>query len=268
MTAHLTSFIADVEKNRKVLNALNGTQVFSEKTRGTLRALAERYFSEIRPTLVDHSEEQVHVSAVNAAMQKLIEQCHKRGMAGTYADLLRTAKKHLIQLDSKQISNQLASGSDEQTKTPADVRIITTLRALVPSAALSYEQALLDLAAPERLSWRGPATDLREALRETLDHLAPDNEVKAAPGYKDEPDARGPTMKQKVRHILKNREISRSLSATTEDATKSVDEAIGTFVRSVYTRSSISTHTPTNKDEVLRVLDLVRVVLRELLEVR
>ena len=74
-------------------------------------------------------------------------------------------------------------------------------------------------------------------------------------GYKDEPDARGPTMKQKVRFILRNRGISKAISATTEDATRSIDEAIGIFVRSVYTRSSVSTHTPTSKDEVLRVLD-------------
>lgn len=268
MPAHVTDFISDVEKSRKSLNSFNGSQVFSEKTRGSLRALAERYFSEIRPTLIDETSDQVHITAINAAMQRLIELCHRRGMASSYIELLRTAKKHLIQLDSKLISNLPTGNSEAQEKTPADVRIITTLRALVPSAALSYEQALIDLASPERLSWRGPATDLREALRETLDHLAPDSEVKAAPGYKDEPDARGPTMKQKVRFILKNREASRSIAATTEDATKSVDEAIGNFVRSVYTRSSVSTHTPTNKDEVLRVLDLVRVVLRELLEVR
>lgn len=49
---------------------------------------------------------------------------------------------------------------------------------------MAYQQALLDLATPDRLSWRGPATDLREALRETLDVLAPDDEAKAMPGFK------------------------------------------------------------------------------------
>ena len=268
MAAHVTDFIADIERNRRSLNSIKGTQIFSEKVRGALRALAERYFTEIRPVLIDQSEGQVQIAAVNAAMQKLIELCHKRGMASSYIELLRVAKKHLIQLDSNLISNPAPSSAERPGKAPEDNRIIMTLRALVPSAALSYEQALIDLSSSERLSWRGLATDLREALRETLDHLAPDQEVKAAPGYKDEPDARGPTMKQKVRFILKNREISKALAATTEDATRSVDEAIGTFVRSVYTRSSVSTHTPTNKDEVSRVLDLVRVVLRELLEVR
>lgn len=268
MSAHVTSFISELEKQRRALNALNGGQVHSAKTRGALRALAERYFAEIRPTLVDPTEDKSHINAVNTAMQNLVELCHKRGMAASYVDLLRKAKGHLIHLDSTLISAPPLGSGEQKEKTPADVRIITTLRALVPSAALSYEQALQDLAQPERLSWRGPATDLREALRETLDRLAPDDEVKAVPGYKDEPDARGPTMKQKVRFILRNRQTSKALAATTEDATKSVEEAIGSFVRSVYTRSSVSTHTPTEKNEVLRVLDLVRVVLCELLEVR
>jgi hypothetical protein len=120
----------------------------------------------------------------------------------------------------------------------------------------------------ERLSWRGPAADLREALRETLDYLAPDSEVESSVGYKQEPNVQGPTMKQKVRFILKNRGLSKALSSPAESATASVDEALGTFVRSVYARSSVSTHTPTDRMEVQRVLDLVRVVLAELLEAR
>ncbi len=266
MATHVTSFISEVEKQRKALNTLNGGQVHSAKIRSALRGMAERYFSDIRPTLVDPSEDEGHIAAVNSAMQSLVHASYKRGMAATYIELLRTAKGHLIQLDSALLFARPQQNQYE--KTALDVRIITTLRALVPSAALSYEQALQDLGQPERLSWRGPAADLREALRETLDRLAPDDEVKAMPGYKDEPDARGPTMKQKVRFILRNRQVSKALTATTEDATRAVDESIGAFVRSVYTRSSISTHTPTEKSEVSRVLDLVRVVLSELLEVR
>lgn len=268
MSAHVTSFIAEIEKHRKILKALNGGQVHATKIRAALRALAERYFSEIRPTLIDSSEDSSHISAVNSAMQQLVEMCHKRGMATSYIELLRKAKGHLIQLDSTLISSNPQQHNQGQEKTPVDVRIITTLRALLPSAAMSYEQALQDLSQPERLSWRGPATDLREALRETLDRLAPDMEVKSMPGYKEEPDARGPTMKQKVRFILRSRQASSTSVATTEDATKSIDETMGSFVRSVYTRSSASAHTPTDKNEVLRVLDLVRVVLSELLEVR
>jgi hypothetical protein len=127
---------------------------------------------------------------------------------------------------------------------------------------------MLDLRAAERLSWRGPATDLREALRETLDHLAPDDDVTSAPGFKLEKDANGPTMKQKVRHILRSRGVGKSEFQTPEAATQAVDEIVGTFVRGVYTRSSVSTHTPTDRAEILRIRDWVRVAFCELLAIR
>ena len=74
-------------------------------------------------------------------------------------------------------------------------------------------------------------------------------------------------MKQKVRFVLKNRGASKAVSGPAESAIDGVEESLGTFIRSVYTRSNVSTHTPTDKAEVLRVRDLVRVVLSELLEV-
>jgi len=75
-------------------------------------------------------------------------------------------------------------------------------------------------------------------------------------------------MRQKVRYVLSKRGTGRSTGETTERAAEAVEEALGLFVRSVYTRSSTSTHTPTKKDEVVRIRDLVRVCLRELLELR
>ena len=149
-----------------------------------------------------------------------------------------------------------------------DKRILDTLIQLAPSAALSYEQALLDIGNDSRLSWRGPATDLREALRETLDQLAPDKQVAAQPGFRLEKDCSGPTMKQKVRFVLARRGRPKSAMEAPEQAAVAVEEAVGAFVRSVYTRSSVSTHTPTDKDEILRVRDWVRVALCELLEAR
>jgi hypothetical protein len=101
-----------------------------------------------------------------------------------------------------------------------------------------------------------------------LDHLAPDTEVVEMPGYRQEPDAKGPTMKQKVRFVLRSRGTPKAAAATAETATDAVEAALGTFVRSVYTRSSVSTHTPTDRGEVARVADLVRVVLCEMLEIR
>ena len=44
-----------------------------------------------------------------------------------------------------------------------------------------------------------------------------------------------------------------------------VDEMVSGITRSVYSRSSVSTHTPTNRDEVVRLHVWVRLTLCELL---
>ena len=70
-------------------------------------------------------------------------------------------------------------------------------------------------------------------------------------------------MKQKVRFIMRKRGTPRSAAESPEAAAQAVDEIVGTFVRSVYRRSSVSTHTPTDRNEVLRIRDWVRVALCE-----
>lgn len=265
MPSVVSPLLVALDRERKALAKVSGAQLWSAAVRDSLRALVESYFNEVRPKLLGKSREGVDLEPVDASMQQLLSLCHKRGSVQKYRGLLKDVKGHLVHVDGQLISTA-ATGHSGATE--VDVRILATLNALVPSAALSYEQALRDLQQATRLSWRGQATDLREALRETLDHLAPDVDVESAAGYKAEPDARGPTMKQKVRFILRSRGVSKGTAAPAENAADAIEEAIGAFVRSVYTRSSVSTHTPTNKAEVLRVLDLVRVVLSELLEVR
>ena len=265
MSQTLRNYIQEVEKARKDLNRVNG-QLHSQTHRDELRLLVERYFNEVRPSLVSNQEQDQAIKVIDDLMQELLVICHKRSMAKRYQEILTSAKKSLISLDSQNVATAGQTAGNKGMDL-VDTQIIETLQDIVPSAALSYEQATSDIQSEKRLSWRGPATDFREALRETLDHLAPDKDVKAMPGYKQDAGADGPTMKQKVRYLLRNRGASKAVSGTAEEAADAVEEAVGSFVRSVYTRSSVSTHTPTEKAEVLRVRDLVRVVLCELLEI-
>jgi len=101
-----------------------------------------------------------------------------------------------------------------------------------------------------------------------LDHLAPDTDVMDEPGFKLEKDLSLPTMKQKVRFILRKRGLGRTAMQSTETATQAVEEIVGTFIRNVYSRSSVSTHTPTDRNEILRIRDWVKIALCELLEIR
>ncbi|MCF7982345.1 MAG: hypothetical protein K9K86_10195 [Pseudomonadales bacterium] len=51
------------------------------------------------------------------------------------------------------------------------------------------------------------------------------------------------------------------------DTVQVIEERVGALARSVYTRSSISTHVGTTKQEVQQVKAYVDVVLSELLEI-
>lgn len=266
MPTSVPDYVRGLEQARKGLNNVNSTQLNSQSRRDSLRTLVEKYFDEIRPCLMGASEQDKDVAKVDNIMQELLILCHKRGLVKRYQALLSAARKGLIVLDALLVSTPVVVNSS-QSINDVDLLIIQTLNQIVPSAALSYQQALLDLRSDQRFSWRGPATDLRESLRETLDHLAPDKDVIDMPGYKQSADTNGPTMKQKVRFILKSRGYTKALSTTAETATESVESAVSSFVRSVYTRSSVSTHTPTEKAEVTRIRNFVRVVLCELLEI-
>lgn len=152
-----------------------------------------------------------------------------------------------------------------EAHTEEDEQIIGKLDALKPSAALSYKQAVQDLRDDRRFSFRGPALELREALREVLDHLAPDSEVTAAPGYVQEEGRTGPTMKQKVRFIMKKRG-KQPLSEAPEQAVSAFEEAIATLARAVYQRSSKATHVSSERQTVAQLRRYVVAILHDIID--
>lgn len=251
----------------RALALVRGTQVASGPISEQTRAVVDEYFRSVRPGLAGEPSISDLLGDLDGNMHALLDYSHKHPTTKRYRELGKRGAAILLDIEKRLLLLETRAQQPPRVE-PVDSRIVETLTQLVPSAALSYQQALMDLAANERLSWRGPATDLREALRETLDHLAPDAEVAAQPGYKQEKDTNGPTMRQKARLVLSRRGLPRTAIDAPEKAVVALDEAVSGFVRSVYGRSSISTHTPTDKNEVLRVRDLVRVVLCELLEIR
>jgi hypothetical protein len=100
-----------------------------------------------------------------------------------------------------------------------------------------------------------------------LDHLAPDKEVITQQGFKLEEGQKKPTMKQKARFILRARGQSSTGARVPEDAISTVEERFAGLARSVYERSSISSHVTTSKSEVSQIKMYVDTVLAELLEI-
>jgi hypothetical protein len=124
----------------------------------------------------------------------------------------------------------------------------------------------VDLDDPKRVSFRGPAAELREALREVLDHLAPDDAVTAQPGFRFDRDRTKPTMRQKVAFILKARGRGRSASGAPEDAAEIVERGLGDLTRSVYTLGALATHVSAGRREVIQLKRYLEAVLMDILE--
>jgi hypothetical protein len=264
MLESIREFQAAVVTLEKTLSKVRTPTLTRQDLLNTVRSLVDGYFRAIREAAVGLGIPESALASVDADMQMLLDSTHRRTRISVYKNLLKSAKKGLVDVEKRTL---MSGPLKHAPMNSVDVQILQTLRQLVPSAALSYEQGIADLAGPERSSWRGPATDLREALREALDKLAPDKEVQSQTGFRFEANRTEPTMKQKVRFVLRQRGRSSSAVESSEASVEAVEAALATFVRSTYRRSNVSTHTPTNRSEVLRVRDFVRISLCELLEI-
>jgi hypothetical protein len=230
--------------------------------RGETRAVAQQWFRQARPVLQDVLMDD-QLAVLNSGLQSLLELSERPNLRSSYKRQIKLLRKLMPKVSSY---IEINSGVDKVVEnTTEDARLIKTLEGLVPSAALSYRQAIIDLADDRRVSFRGPALELREALRGTLDHLAPDEDVMGEEGFKLEKDVRGPTMKQKVRFIMKARGQRRAATAPEQTAT-TIEEMVGTLTRSVYTIASIATHVGSERKSVIQIRRYVVAVLHDILE--
>ena len=145
-------------------------------------------------------------------------------------------------------------------------RIIAALEERVPNGAACYRQALRDLADIERISFRGVANELRAAVWEVLQRLAPDAEVMAVEGFELEQGRTAPTQKQKARFILGSR-LSDTAREPPEATLCLIEEYVARLTRGVYSRSSASIHVEAERGEVQQIKMYVDPLLAELLQI-
>jgi hypothetical protein len=259
-----SSVSAHINRNRSV--HINSTQLRAE-----IAQIAQRYLRLARPLLIEtHLIDQAAI--LDDAFTALLRLSDGRNLVSSYQRQLRKIRRAIpsvtagLAIAGKRQTNVRHSG-DEQ-------KLLNTLGALVATAAISYRQALTDLSDNARVSFRGPALELREAMREVLDHMAPDKEVMSAEGYKPERDEHGkdrttPTIRQKVRFILQQRAegTGKAALATAENSARAIDGLVADVTRSVYQLSNVATHVASEKAQVLRLKRYVEAVLHDLLEI-
>ena len=251
------------------------TNVNRAVDREATRHLVKEYFQVLQPQLTALGFPVELVRDIDAPAQRLVVLASGVNVRSSYKKALKAMRKGRVAAEAELLLRTAVP--NPAAVTPAitsttEGQILKTLQALVPTAALSYEQGLLDLKGPPRVSYRGSATELREALRETLDHLAPDDEVKKQANYKPEKDEHGkertkPTMRQKALFILKNRGSGSHAQDTSKAAITCVEEASATMARSVYSLGSSGTHAATEKQAAQNMKGYVDAVLADLLQV-
>ncbi|SRR5216684_3387955 len=238
--------------------------VNSSMLRSEAKSVAQQYFRRTRPALVPMGMED-QLAELDVPFQNLIQLSEGRNAASSYRKQIKRVRKTIPRVTGQLETKLGADPTDAVTQTEAEAKIISMLAGLLPSAGLSYQQAIVDLSDSSRLSFRGPAVELRETLREVLDHLAPDDDVMKADAFKLEKDRTKPTMKQKVRFILRARGQSKATTAVPEDMTTNVESVIGDLTRSVYNLGSIATHVAGEREAVVRLKRYVEVVLHDIL---
>lgn len=247
------------------LGRVSTVNVNSKDIREQTAALAQDYFQSVRPLLTQTRQDEL-IAQIDDSFQHLLQLSHGLNAANSYRKYTKRLRKLAPRLMGALVMTQAGQVPVEQTSAD-DTRILQTLADMVPSAAASYRQALFDLTDEGRVSFRGPAVELRESLREVLDHLAPDKEVMAVDGFKLEPERTKPTMKQKVRFILKARGRSKSESTVPENTANAIDGMIADLARSVYDKSSVAAHVATTRKNVGQVKRYVGALLHDILEI-
>jgi Predicted pPIWI-associating nuclease len=267
-----SSLVSDLDTLRKKINAHSAATVGRQATRVEAKSVVQQYFRSTRGHLTSIGFTDSELSPLDEEMQELLRLANAVSQKSAYGKVLRDAKKLLAQIELNRemrlgLSNS-APGRLAGRDAPSQVEraILSTLSALVPGAALGYEQALRDIQDGERLSYRGVASELRETVREVLDRLAPDKDLVTA-GVKVEQGHSGFTQKQKVRHILRSRGVTENARKAPEDSIRLIEELTASLARSVYVRGSISTHVSSPRAEVQQLKLYVDGILAELLEI-
>ncbi len=265
---HLTEMRETTKQIKDQLSCSTAKQVRSAAIQNACRDFVTKYYGQARPVFSLQGLDDESLGGLDNWMQDLLVLTQKASLRTSYVNTIKATEREINGLEVALLTSSSVSQQPRSGVADGKERLIAqTLGGLVETAGCSYEQACIDLRDESRISYRGVAAELRESLREILDHLAPDKDVKSQTNFKLEKDRSRPTMQQKVRFILKSRGFNKSQSAAPEDAVSIVDERVGALARSVYTRSSLSTHVGTSKTEVQQIKAYVDVVLSELLEI-
>ncbi|MGH8825142.1 MAG: hypothetical protein ACRDVN_11765 [Jiangellaceae bacterium] len=145
-----------------------------------------------------------------------------------------------------------------------DADILARLRRHSPPLADSLEQALTDLNDHTRLSYVGPAGEVREVMRATVQMFAPDDEVQKQPWYKGiaQGGKRNPSQAERIRYAVQQQGGAKNQA---KGSAELIDELVAQIGRQTYSMGSSALHAGTLQGKVRKLTGWVFAILDEVL---
>jgi Predicted pPIWI-associating nuclease len=145
-----------------------------------------------------------------------------------------------------------------------DAQILARLQRQSASLADSLEQALRDLNDHTRLSYVGPAGEVREVMRAAVQLAAPDDEIRKQAWYKgiEQGGKRNPSQAERIRYAVQQRGGDREQVKGIDEL---VDQLVAQIGRQTYSTSSSAFHSGTLQAKVRKLTGWVFAVLDEIL---
>lgn len=265
-----SDFITVLERLRARLNARHNRQIAGPAERKNLQAVVGAWFSEYRPAFVEIVGEENYILSMDEEMHTLLKLAVESSARRTVLRCIGSSMDHFKQNLLLPVSRAYWSRAPERSPAGRDEHVLRRLQQLDPELAESYEQAVIDIEDPHRISYRGPAAELREVLTGVLHKLAPNADVQATEWYRaarrsGERTEPTPTRAERTKYILRNRKTGSAVTESAESYTTVVEQRLGDVVSATYRRGSAATHGGTERSELLNLLPYMNALLGELL---
>jgi len=251
----------------------NHRTISSLTERNSIRSVVGAWFQQYRPSFLEMLGEEDPLLPTDSSMQELLRLASTDCSRRVVIRHIREVHTHFTESLLVPLSSAYWSRAPQRTPAGRDEEVVLRLRQLDTLLADSYEQAIVDLENTRRLSYRGPAAELREVLTGILHILAPTTQVQATDWYKEsrrtgERKEPTPTRAERTKYILRSRAEGSALTEAAESFMTSVEERLASVVVATYARGSAATHVGTEREEVLQQLQYINALLRELLPPR
>lgn len=235
-----------------------------------IESVVAAWYSQYKKPFAQMLGDERQIALMDSRMDKLFNLASRRATRRAVIGAARAATAYLREVLLVPVSRAYWARAPQRAPAGRDDNAAARLRELDPLLADGYEQAIMDLEDAKRLSYRGPAAELREVLTGVLHKLAPNDAVEATDWYKEsrhsgkrqEPT---PTRAERTKYILRSRAKGSAVTESTEAHMVSVEERLGNVVNATYRRGSVATHLGTERDEVQNLLPYLNALLRELL---